>query len=86
MLLPLIIKSAILCIVISAAAVDSLKSFVTMAEVMQVKKLSEFAIIPTRGSKYAAGSDDDDDDHYDHDDDDEGGLSGKACPQSMRNR
>jgi dUTP pyrophosphatase len=26
-------------------------------EIMQVKKLSEFAIMPTRGSKYAAGFD-----------------------------
>ena len=26
------------------------------AEVMQVKKITEFAIIPTRGSKYAAGN------------------------------
>ena len=32
-----------------------------MSEVMQVKKLSEFAIIPTRGSKYAAGNDNDND-------------------------
>ena len=29
-----------------------------ISEIMQVKKLSEFAIIPTRGSKYAAGNDD----------------------------
>ena len=27
-----------------------------MSEIMQVKKLSEFAIIPTRGSQYAAGN------------------------------
>ena len=69
MLLSSIIKAAILSIVLSAAAVDSFKSFITMSEVMQVKKLSEFAIIPSRGSKYAAGNNDDDDD------DDEGGLS-----------
>jgi hypothetical protein len=66
MLLSLIIKAALLSIFICAAAVDSFKSFITMSEVMQVKKLSEFATIPTRGSKYAAGNDDDDD---------EGGLS-----------
>ena len=29
--------------------------FKKMSEVMQVKKLSEFAVIPTRGSQYAAG-------------------------------
>ena len=31
--------------------------FKKMTEVMQVKKLSEFAVIPTRGSQYAAGND-----------------------------
>ena len=30
--------------------------FKKMTEVMQVKKLSEFAVIPTRGSQYAAGN------------------------------
>ena len=29
--------------------------FKKMSEVMQVKKLTEFAVIPTRGSQYAAG-------------------------------
>ena len=31
--------------------------FKKLSEVMQVKKLSEFAVIPTRGSQYAAGND-----------------------------
>lgn len=31
-------------------------SFKKISEVMQVKKLSEFAVMPTRGSEYAAGN------------------------------
>ena len=39
-----------------AAAESSEMPFKKMTEIMQVKKLSEFAVIPTRGSLYAAGN------------------------------
>ena len=45
----------IMSVITPTASSDS-NSLKKMSEIMQVKKLSEFAIIPTRGSKYAAGT------------------------------
>ena len=39
----------------SEASASELPSLKKMSEVMQVKRLSENAILPTRGSEYAAG-------------------------------
>lgn len=47
-----IIMSALTTTEASASEFPSLKK---MSEVMQVKRLSENAILPTRGSEYAAG-------------------------------
>ena len=40
---------------ITTSAASELPSLKKMSEVMQVKKLSENAILPTRGSEFAAG-------------------------------
>ena len=45
----------IMSAITSSIASELLPSLKKMSEVMQVKKLSENAILPSRGSEYAAG-------------------------------
>ena len=46
--------SALMSLVASSEPAEAM-NFKKASEIMQVKKLSEFAVIPTRGSQYAAG-------------------------------
>jgi hypothetical protein len=46
--------SAFMSLIASSEPAEAM-NFKKASEIMQVKKLSEFAVIPTRGSQYAAG-------------------------------